>query len=193
MVIAIFIIVAMSFVPASFVVFLVAEKSTKAKHLQFVSGCNPVIYWLANYVWDMVCPRMVPSHPRLLASCPVLTGSLCLCSSITWSPRPAASSSCSCLTCRPTRHPPTSQRCSPCSCSTGKLAKAVEWVGVCPGVPCDHGSLPTGGPSRPSCTQPPSGLRSPAQPTCSSSSSISSSASRPPWPPSFCSFLSMTR
>ncbi|XP_004390763.1 ATP-binding cassette sub-family A member 2 [Trichechus manatus latirostris] len=52
-VIAIFIIVAMSFVPASFVVFLVAEKSTKAKHLQFVSGCNPVIYWLANYVWDM--------------------------------------------------------------------------------------------------------------------------------------------
>ncbi|KAG9470406.1 hypothetical protein GDO78_017820 [Eleutherodactylus coqui] len=55
-VIAIFIIVAMSFVPASFVVFLVAEKSTKAKHLQFVSGCNPVIYWLANYVWDMRLP-----------------------------------------------------------------------------------------------------------------------------------------
>lgn len=44
----------MSFVPASFVVFLVAEKATKAKHLQFVSGCDPVIYWLANYVWDMV-------------------------------------------------------------------------------------------------------------------------------------------
>ncbi|XP_074968308.1 ATP-binding cassette sub-family A member 2 isoform X7 [Phalacrocorax aristotelis] len=53
-VIAIFIIVAMSFVPASFVVFLVAEKATKAKHLQFVSGCDPVIYWLANYVWDML-------------------------------------------------------------------------------------------------------------------------------------------
>ncbi|KAL6113789.1 abca2 [Pungitius sinensis] len=53
-VIAIFIIVAMSFVPASFVVFLVAEKSTKAKHLQFVSGCDPVIYWLANYMWDML-------------------------------------------------------------------------------------------------------------------------------------------
>lgn len=65
-VIAIFIIVAMSFVPASFVVFLVSEKSTKAKHLQFVSGCDPVIYWLANYVWDMVGWRGVclgpPSH-----------------------------------------------------------------------------------------------------------------------------------
>ncbi|XP_012576614.1 PREDICTED: ATP-binding cassette sub-family A member 2, partial [Condylura cristata] len=66
-VIAIFIIVAMSFVPASFVVFLVAEKATKAKHLQFVSGCNPVIYWLANYVWDMVGPgprrQALPSPP----------------------------------------------------------------------------------------------------------------------------------
>lgn len=77
-VIAIFIIVAMSFVPASFVVFLVAEKSTKAKHLQFVSGCNPVIYWLANYVWDMVCPRMVPSRPCLLPPYPALTIYLCL-------------------------------------------------------------------------------------------------------------------
>ncbi|KAF3851641.1 hypothetical protein F7725_013413 [Dissostichus mawsoni] len=62
-VIAIFIIVAMSFVPASFVVFLVAEKSTKAKHLQFVSGCDPVIYWLANYIWTWwsITPIMYPA------------------------------------------------------------------------------------------------------------------------------------
>ncbi|XP_058380535.1 ATP-binding cassette sub-family A member 2 isoform X4 [Diceros bicornis minor] len=69
-VIAIFIIVAMSFVPASFVVFLVAEKSTKAKHLQFVSGCNPIIYWLANYVWDMTftpAPGPSPVTPALVA------------------------------------------------------------------------------------------------------------------------------
>ena len=58
--IAIFIIVAMSFVPASFVVFLVYERGIKAKHLQFVSGLNPVMYWLANYVWDIVrsCRKM---------------------------------------------------------------------------------------------------------------------------------------
>lgn len=132
-VIAIFIIVAMSFVPASFVVFLVAEKSTKAKHLQFVSGCNPVIYWLANYVWDMVCPRMAPCRPGHLSPYPVLTICLCPCSSITWSRPLAASSSSLCLTSRPTRRPPTSQRCSPCSCSMGKLGKGVEqawaWLG----------------------------------------------------------------
>ena len=52
--IAIFIIVAMSFVPASFVLFLVYEKSIKAKHLQFVSGIYRVVYWTANYIWDMV-------------------------------------------------------------------------------------------------------------------------------------------
>ncbi|XP_071498338.1 ATP-binding cassette sub-family A member 2-like [Diadema antillarum] len=52
--IAMFIIVAMSFVPASFVVFLVAERSSKAKHLQFVSGVSPLVYWLSNFFWDMM-------------------------------------------------------------------------------------------------------------------------------------------
>ncbi|KAL3870668.1 hypothetical protein ACJMK2_038713 [Sinanodonta woodiana] len=51
---AIFIIVAMSFVPASFVVFLVYERSIGAKHMQFVCGVNPTIYWAANYIWDML-------------------------------------------------------------------------------------------------------------------------------------------
>ncbi|GFS22088.1 ATP-binding cassette sub-family A member 2 [Elysia marginata] len=58
--ISIFIIAAMSFVPASFVVFLVYEKSTKAKHLQFVTGMNPVMYWIGNYVWDM-CNYVIPA------------------------------------------------------------------------------------------------------------------------------------
>ncbi|XP_071948273.1 ATP-binding cassette sub-family A member 2-like [Antedon mediterranea] len=65
MVISIFIIVAMSFVPASFVVFLVAEKSSKAKHLQFISSLNPVVYWSSNFLWDMM-NYMVP------ASCCIL-------------------------------------------------------------------------------------------------------------------------
>ncbi|CAD5121418.1 DgyrCDS9938 [Dimorphilus gyrociliatus] len=58
--IALFIIIAMSFVPASFVVFLVQERSSKSKHLQFLSGLNPVAYWLANYIWDM-CNYVIPA------------------------------------------------------------------------------------------------------------------------------------
>lgn len=48
------VIFAMSFVPASFVLFLIEERVSKAKHLQFVSGVKPILYWLANFVWDMV-------------------------------------------------------------------------------------------------------------------------------------------
>ncbi|KAM4710016.1 phospholipid-transporting ATPase ABCA1-like [Discoglossus pictus] len=59
MVISICVIFAMSFIPASFVLFLIQERVTKAKHLQFASGVNPVIYWIANFAWDM-CNYIVP-------------------------------------------------------------------------------------------------------------------------------------
>ncbi|MEQ2188822.1 ATP-binding cassette sub- A member 1 [Goodea atripinnis] len=52
--VSICVIFAMSFVPASFVVFLIQERVTKAKHMQFISGVQPFLYWLANFVWDMV-------------------------------------------------------------------------------------------------------------------------------------------
>lgn len=52
--VAICVVFALSFVPASFVVFLVNERATKAKHLHMVSGVRPYIYWTANYFWDMV-------------------------------------------------------------------------------------------------------------------------------------------
>lgn len=52
--VSICVIFAMSFVPASFVVFLIEERVSKAKHLQFVSGMKPITYWLGNFAWDMV-------------------------------------------------------------------------------------------------------------------------------------------
>jgi len=52
--ISISVIFALSFVPASFVLFLIDEKTSKAKHLQFVSGVNQAIYWFSTYLWDMV-------------------------------------------------------------------------------------------------------------------------------------------
>lgn len=58
--VSICVIFAMSFVPASFVVFLIQERVSKAKHLQFICGVKPVIYWLSNFVWDM-CNYVVPA------------------------------------------------------------------------------------------------------------------------------------
>lgn len=52
--VAICVVFALSFVPASFVVYLVNERACKAKHLHLVSGVRPFIYWLATYVWDLV-------------------------------------------------------------------------------------------------------------------------------------------
>ncbi|CAH3155546.1 unnamed protein product, partial [Porites evermanni] len=45
---------AVAFLAASFVPFLVKEKSSKAKHLQFVSGVDAVSFWLATYSWDFI-------------------------------------------------------------------------------------------------------------------------------------------
>ncbi|XP_067342054.1 retinal-specific phospholipid-transporting ATPase ABCA4a [Channa argus] len=53
-VVAICIIFAMSFVPASFVLYLIQERVTQAKHLQFVSGVSPLVYWTSNFLWDML-------------------------------------------------------------------------------------------------------------------------------------------
>ena len=52
--VAIFVIIALAFVPASFVVYLVEDRVNKSKHLQLVSGLNPVVYWVSDYLWDLV-------------------------------------------------------------------------------------------------------------------------------------------
>lgn len=63
--VSICVIFAMSFVPASFVVFLIQERVSKAKHMQFISGVQPLLYWVANFMWDMVRAdqRRLPGTP----------------------------------------------------------------------------------------------------------------------------------
>ncbi|KAK3793768.1 hypothetical protein RRG08_043414 [Elysia crispata] len=51
---AICILFAFSFVPAGFVVFLVDENTSNSKHLQILCGVRPVLYWVVNWMWDMV-------------------------------------------------------------------------------------------------------------------------------------------
>ena len=40
------------YIPGAFVVFLVRERISKAKHLQLVSGVSVLSYWLATYLYD---------------------------------------------------------------------------------------------------------------------------------------------
>ena len=44
----------MSFLVASFVVFLIKERATSAKHLQFVSGVHAITYWFSTFAWDFI-------------------------------------------------------------------------------------------------------------------------------------------
>jgi hypothetical protein len=43
----------MSFVPASFVVYLIDERVSKVKHLHFVSSVPPLTYWISALLWDL--------------------------------------------------------------------------------------------------------------------------------------------
>lgn len=52
--VSICVVFAMSFVPASFTLVLIEERVTRAKHLQFMGGLPPTLYWLGNFLWDMV-------------------------------------------------------------------------------------------------------------------------------------------
>ena len=52
--VSICVVFAMSFVPASFTLVLIEERVTRAKHLQFMGGLPPTLYWLSNFLWDMV-------------------------------------------------------------------------------------------------------------------------------------------
>ncbi|XP_039280718.1 phospholipid-transporting ATPase ABCA1 isoform X2 [Nilaparvata lugens] len=52
---AISVLFALSFVPASFLVYLIEDKVSNSKHLQMASGVNRLVYWLQAYVWDMCC------------------------------------------------------------------------------------------------------------------------------------------
>ncbi|XP_032989948.1 phospholipid-transporting ATPase ABCA7 isoform X5 [Rhinolophus ferrumequinum] len=65
--VSICVVFAMSFVPASFTLVLTEERVTRAKHLQFMGGLSPTLYWLGNFLWDMVqgLPRGVGAQSPL--------------------------------------------------------------------------------------------------------------------------------
>ncbi|CUG06066.1 ABC transporter, putative [Bodo saltans] len=48
------ILIPFTFIPSTFVSWVVKERECKAKHLQFVSGVNYFTYWASNYVFDLI-------------------------------------------------------------------------------------------------------------------------------------------
>ena len=43
-----------SFLIASFANFLIKERVSNAKHMQYLTGANPVVFWTSNLAWDLV-------------------------------------------------------------------------------------------------------------------------------------------
>eukprot|EP00475_Leptophrys_vorax_P005669 TRINITY_DN13418_c0_g1_i1.p1 TRINITY_DN13418_c0_g1~~TRINITY_DN13418_c0_g1_i1.p1 ORF type:complete len:835 (+),score=191.20 TRINITY_DN13418_c0_g1_i1:75-2507(+) len=50
---ALFILIPFCYLPASFTIFVVKERSVKATHIQLVSGASVNAYWIATYLWDI--------------------------------------------------------------------------------------------------------------------------------------------
>lgn len=44
----------LSFIMASFATFLISEKVSGAKHLQFLNGCSSYMYWLSSFLYDIL-------------------------------------------------------------------------------------------------------------------------------------------
>ena len=45
---------AFPFITGSFAIFVVAERKSKARHLQAVAGVSPSAYWVSSYIWDII-------------------------------------------------------------------------------------------------------------------------------------------
>ena len=44
----------LSFLISSFGIFLIKERISGAKHLQYLNGCNPYLFWISAFCWDML-------------------------------------------------------------------------------------------------------------------------------------------
>jgi ATP-binding cassette subfamily A (ABC1) protein 3 len=49
---ALFVMIALCFVPASFALFVVREREVKAQHQQFLTGVSGAAYWFSTWLWD---------------------------------------------------------------------------------------------------------------------------------------------
>lgn len=43
-----------SFLISSFAIFLIKERVSNAKHMQYLTGANPIVFWCSNLFWDTI-------------------------------------------------------------------------------------------------------------------------------------------
>uniref|UniRef100_A0A7S1CQA7 ABC transporter domain-containing protein n=1 Tax=Bicosoecida sp. CB-2014 TaxID=1486930 RepID=A0A7S1CQA7_9STRA len=60
-----FMVIAFSFIPTSFAVFLVKEREVAAKHQQLISGVSIAAYWTSTFLWDAL-NYLVPASISIL-------------------------------------------------------------------------------------------------------------------------------
>jgi len=56
--IATFLLLAIPFIPAAWITYVVREREVKAKHVQLVSGVSVLSYWLATWLWDFLAYQL---------------------------------------------------------------------------------------------------------------------------------------
>lgn len=52
--ISVMILFGISFLSATFSLFVIKERCTKSKHLQYISGVYPFNFWVSVYIWDII-------------------------------------------------------------------------------------------------------------------------------------------
>lgn len=51
---ALFLLIPLCYIPASFVTMIVKERISKSKHIQLASFVSPFVYWISAFIWDML-------------------------------------------------------------------------------------------------------------------------------------------
>lgn len=49
-----FVIIGLSLIPTSAIVFIIKERESNAKHQQFTAGVSLFSYWFSNFIWDFI-------------------------------------------------------------------------------------------------------------------------------------------
>ena len=52
--IAMVVLLALSFIPSAFMVYLTNERVSQERHMQSISGVGTKLYWTVSFLWDMV-------------------------------------------------------------------------------------------------------------------------------------------